>query len=102
MGVKNLWNILSSSGQAITVGSAGSPVIGSLVGSLDDDIIDELVNLRLGDSEEDPASRGRAATSAQDIGSSFAGHAVAIDLSCWVCDSQANQNMHSILKPHLR
>ena len=100
MGVKNLWGIISATGHKITVGVSGSSVVKNGNESCMESNIEKLHI-----SDENPES-GRRNTSGEafngHFGASLSGKAIAIDLSCWVCDSQANQNMHSVTKPHLR
>lgn len=111
MGVKYLWSILSPSSQVIAIGSPGNPIIGSAaaINSEEEHLSRKLSDLKVGRSkpsrnENIPSSSimEEQLTSPHDVGVAFAGQAVAIDLSCWVCDSQANQNMVAVVKPHLR
>ena len=90
MGVKNLWGTLSSSGEAITIGSLGCAIQNSSKAESSDNKDIENLCCELSSVE------------ISNAGHSFAGKALAVDLSCWVCDSQANTNMHSVTKPHLR
>lgn len=117
MGVKNLWSILSSTAEAITIGFPGAGVLGSpnaTHSKLDSELIYadtkssdyvqtedgiDALNLKLNSININDGTKN---STPFDISHSLAGKAVAIDLSCWVCDSQANANMHSVTKPHLR
>ena len=105
MGVKNLWGIISCSGEAITIGSLGDAVQPTNSGARrcdredDRSLASTFSNLSLG---KPSLKKDSVALSSIETGHSFAGKALAIDLSCWVCDSQANSNMHSVTKPHLR
>ncbi|XP_018009040.1 flap endonuclease GEN homolog 1, partial [Hyalella azteca] len=121
MGVKNLWTVLSSTGEVVAIGSAGAPILGSPASDLPGNscldgkchpsgheervdeftaLEDKLDNLTITNPTRSPDVSTPSIV--EDVGVSLAGQAVAIDLSCWVCDSQANVNMHSVIKPHLR
>ncbi|KAF2347711.1 XPG-I domain, partial [Trinorchestia longiramus] len=125
MGVKNLWSILSSTGEVIAFGSPGAPVLGSSTSNVSkccgrdknsdhlhrnassNCVLEDLSNLNEKLSEmmvsgSDLPFKDPTGQKGQDIQESLTGSAVAVDLACWVCDSQANVNMHSVIKPHLR
>lgn len=122
MGVKNLWGVLSSTGQLVAVGSPGDPIIGSVLAmkkipssslfqnsetqkkipGSGGDLELSLSALCLSGDTQVVSNINDQELSSYDIGQAFSGQAVAIDLSCWVCDSQANSNMHSVTRPHLR